>query len=340
MSSRVPGSSKLALLAVLSFCAGISSGSTGTSTGAHGVAVRLRSSASVTGLGVTLGEIADVESSDTAQVLRLRSLPLGRIDASGARVNLGRGAIARWVCDHEGLCGTQVAWSGATRVTIVKAMHEVAPAALVEVAQQELRRSLARLGARLEIAALAPVDRVELPPGRAEFSARQLPAGTEPGKRMTVWVDATVEGHFVRTVPVCFEVAARVPAWVAKDALPVGAKVTAEAFVPGQVDLAGMPGGEPRRFADTFAGGTALVLRHALRPGEPLTTANSAPAPLVARGDIALLRITDAAIELESRVEVLQDGLLGQKVRVKATNAVGPVMARVTGAGRLEAQSE
>jgi len=52
------------------------------------------------------------------------------------------------------------------------------------------------------------------------------------------------------------------------------------------------------------------------------------------------LRIKDTAIELESRVEVLQDGLLGQRVRVKAKNAAGPVLARVTGAGRLEASSE
>ena len=157
---------------------------------------------------------------------------------------------------------------------------------------------------------------------------------------MTVWVDASVDGRFIRAVPVCFEVAARVPAWVAKEALAVGARVTADAFVPGQADLAEVTGGEPRRFDDTFAGGAALVLRHALRPREPLTTANSAPAPLVARGDVALLRIKDTAIELESRVEVLQDGLLGQRVRVKAKNAAGPVLARVTGAGRLEASSE
>lgn len=340
MASRVPVQRMLALFLVLALCVGTSSASTATQPDVHGVAVRLHASAVATRLDVTLGEVADVEGRDGAQVRRLRMLPLGRLDAAGAPAGLERGAIAHWICAHEGLCGTQVAWSGAARVAIRKPSHAVAPATLVEVAQRELERVLAPLGARLEIRAPAEAGRVELPPGRVEFGARQLPAGTVPGKRMTVWVDASVDGRFIRAVPVCFEVAARVPAWVAKEALAVGARVTADAFVPGQADLAEVTGGEPRRFDDTFAGGAALVLRHALRPGEPLTTANSAPAPLVARGDVALLRIKDTAIELESRVEVLQDGLLGQRVRVKAKNAAGPVLARVTGAGRLEASSE
>ena len=340
MSLRVPGPCRFASCAVLAFCAGTSYGSTGTRPSVPGVAVHLRASADVAGLEVTLGEVADVEGSDTAAVLRLRTLPLGRLDASGARADLDRGAIARWICVHDGLCGAQVAWRGATRVAIRKLLRAVAPATLVEAAKQELQRALAPLGATLETEALAAADPVELPPGRAEFRARPLPAGTMPGKRMTVWVDASVDGRFVRAVPVCFQVAARVPAWVAKDAVPAGVRVAAQAFVRGEVDLADLPGTAPRRFADTFAGDTALVLRHALRPGEPLTMANSAPAPLVARGDVALLRMRDSAIELESPVEVLQDGLLGQRVRVRARNAAGPMMARVTGAGRLEAQGE
>jgi flagella basal body P-ring formation protein FlgA len=340
MASRIPGQRMLALFPVLALCAGTSSAATATEPDAHAVAVRLHASAVATRPDVLLGDVADVEGRDMAQVQHLRVLPLGRLDAAGTQAALERGAIAHWICVHEGLCGAQVAWSGAARVAIRKTLHTVASATLVDVAQQELQRTLAPLGARVEIEPLAAASRVELPPGRVEFNARPLPAGTVPGKRMTVWVDANVDGRFVRAVPVNFEVAAHVPAWIAKDALPTGARVTGDAFVPGEADLAGMPGGEPRRFADTFAGGAALVLRHALRPGEPLTTANSAPAPLVARGDIALLRIKDTAIELESRVEVLQDGLLGQRVRVKAKNAAGPVLARVTGAGRLEASSE
>lgn len=58
--------------------------------------------------------------------------------------------------------------------------------------------------------------------------------------------------------------------------------------------------------------------------------------PAVARGDWATLRSSDGVITVESRVEVLQDGRPGQKVRVRAHAATGPAFARVVGRGQLE----
>jgi flagellar basal body P-ring formation protein FlgA len=183
-------------------------------------------------------------------------------------------------------------------------------------------------------------DGGKVPAGDVAFSARALPAGTAPSRHMTVWVDARVDGRFVRAVPVQFKVAALVPAWVARDEIPAGARVSAAAFVPGEADLAVAPGEQPRRRAETFANpGDTLLVRHALRPGQPLTAANSGPVPLVARGESALLRMKSSLIELESRVDVLQDGYLGQTVRVRAGKAGGIVVARVAGAGLLETQN-
>jgi flagella basal body P-ring formation protein FlgA len=63
------------------------------------------------------------------------------------------------------------------------------------------------------------------------------------------------------------------------------------------------------------------------RPDEPR---------VVARGDWATLHSAAGAVTLESRVEVLQDGRPGQRVRVRQQGATGPVFARVLGAGQLE----
>ena len=76
----------------------------------------------------------------------------------------------------------------------------------------------------------------------------------------------------------------------------------------------------------------------------PLPRADSAPvtkerepAPLaVARGEWALLRLAEGGITLESRVEVLQDGRAGQRIRVRAQSGAGPLFARVLGPGQLE----
>lgn len=57
----------------------------------------------------------------------------------------------------------------------------------------------------------------------------------------------------------------------------------------------------------------------------------------VSRGEWAALRTTSGAVSLESRVEVLQDGRVGQRIRVRAsTNASGILFAKVIGRGQLE----
>lgn len=64
----------------------------------------------------------------------------------------------------------------------------------------------------------------------------------------------------------------------------------------------------------------------------------STPEPVlgVARGEWALLRALAGAVRLESRVEVLQDGRLGDKVRVRTPGAMGTVFATVIAPHHLE----
>jgi flagellar basal body P-ring formation protein FlgA len=57
----------------------------------------------------------------------------------------------------------------------------------------------------------------------------------------------------------------------------------------------------------------------------------------VSRGEWAALRTSAGAVSLESRVEVLQDGRVGQRVRVRSSvNASGVLFAKVVGRGQLE----
>lgn len=56
----------------------------------------------------------------------------------------------------------------------------------------------------------------------------------------------------------------------------------------------------------------------------------------VSRGDWAALHTAAGAVSLESRVEVLQDGRVGDKVRVRTRGATALVLARVVAPGQLE----
>jgi len=57
---------------------------------------------------------------------------------------------------------------------------------------------------------------------------------------------------------------------------------------------------------------------------------------MVARGGWATLRATEGMVQIESRVEVLQDGAPGQLVRVRLPDSASSILAQVTGPGVVE----
>lgn len=115
-------------------------------------------------------------------------------------------------------------------------------------------------------------------------------------RRLVVWVDIWSGGWFVRTVPVGLETVA----------------------------------------GDRHIGGPADAMPLAPETHDVASPASERAPLAVARGDWAVLRAREGAVRLESRVEVLQDGRTGQKVRVRQHGAAGPVLARVVGRGLLE----
>lgn len=67
-----------------------------------------------------------------------------------------------------------------------------------------------------------------------------------------------------------------------------------------------------------------------------MTRADVETAPLVTRGGWALLRSARGPVELESRVQVLQEGHSGQTVQVRLPNGNAVIAALVTGPGTVE----
>jgi hypothetical protein len=96
--------------------------------------------------------------------------------------------------------------------------------------------------------------------------------------------------------------------------------------------------GAARCRVQLVAGAGAAPVQPAARDADPerRTPAAAGGTPLVLKGAYATLNAGAGAIRLESRVEVLQDGALGQDVRVRLPNATDAVVARVVGQGRVE----
>lgn len=241
---------------------------------------------------VVLGHVAHLRSADLALMRKLVTLPIGQAPRAGQPASVQRAVLAQWVERAVDLGAGDLEWRGAERARVTRAARDVRGEDIAAVAAQSLREWLAAQGLQAQLQPRPLPRDLEAPTGEVRLQARPL-AHAALRDRMLVWVELSIDGAFVRAVPVGFEVTATRP--------PLGRDGAA-----GPLETA------------------------------PATAQSGVQAVLVARGDWATLRSAAGAVTLESRVEVLQDGRAGERVRVRQPGATGVVFARVVGASQLE----
>lgn len=197
---------------------------------------------------------------------------------------------------RQGIPSDLLQWSGAQEVRVLRAAAQLAGEEVARAAVDALRAQLADRGHLADVQARLVPRDIDMPPGPRRLDVRGLER-TQWRPRSVVWVDIWAGERFVRTVPVALAVEF-------SQVAPVAPPSTADTPVRRE---AGLPAAAEER--------------------EPLA---------VARGDWANLRSADGPITLERRVEVLQDGHPGQKVRVRNPGSPGQFSARVLGRGQLE----
>jgi flagella basal body P-ring formation protein FlgA len=300
--------------------------------------VRIALSANV-GVGrpdVTLGDIASMSTPELETLKRLMALPLGPAPRAGESAQLRRADLMRWIQQRTGLDARRIVWEGASVTELHRASAEIPGARLTAVANESLRAWLAGHTSRADVAVTAMPRDVAVPFGQTSLAARPIPQDAQPAKRMVVWVDIWVEGRFVRTVPVGFDVAAYGPAYVTDGDMPLGAGFDPSALKAREVELTGRAIPVLAPSAAVSASGAAKQMRRPVPAGKALTSQDVEDRPAVARGDWVALRVRSGAIEMESRVEALQSGRVGQDVSVRPSKSSDPILARVVAPGKVE----
>ena len=303
------------------------------------VQIALRADIAVAGEQVSLGDIAILRTRDLPTIQRLMSLSLGRAPTAGAQAVVRREAIARWIRGHLGLGREQVLWSGPDEARVRRLAQEIPGARLERTAETALRGWVAQRASRYQIQAVVTPGDLKVPAGPVELQVRPFADNAEPAQRMVVWLDVQVDGRFVRAVPVSFRVDAYRDAWVAPAGVANGVALAPRMVERREVKITGRPTGEglPAGRLGSSPLVTGWRTTKPVGEGEPITVRNAAPAPLMARGEWVLLRLKSGFVELERRVQVMQDGDLGQVVQVRSSGGSAPVAARVMAAGRVEA---
>lgn len=299
---------------------------------AASVAVELRPRVSLTGRTVSLGDVAYLRSDDLRLITMFAALPLGQAPRSGSATSVSRDSLMRWTRARLRTDGALVAWGGASEVTIESAGKTIAGAALEDTARLALSAWLTQRSKRFSMdAVVAPRD-LEVPAGQQELRVRPLPAGTAVTARHRVWVDVFVDAGFVRAVPVDFTVAAYGEGWMTAVGVPRGAAVDAVSLQSQEIDLTQVASSAVPVKLDPAS---TLRARRNLAAGATVTGADLEPVPAVARGEPVTLVSQDRGLELELHAEALQDGQVGQSVRVRARGAAEPVLAQVVAPGRV-----
>jgi flagella basal body P-ring formation protein FlgA len=260
------------------------------------VSIELLPHASGSGDALLLGQVAHVRSGELDLVRRLVRLPIGRLAPVAGSTTLDRERLAPWILSRTGLQADDVAWTGALRSQVLSTAARTGGKEIGDAAVVAVQELLAATGAAAEARVRALPRDMAPPLADVRLQARPL-APAQLRRSMVVWVDVWSADRWVRTVP-------------------VGVVIASQGELPGALVASPPPPRAPAADAAEEA-----------RAQRPVA---------VARGDWATLRSVAGAVSLESRVEVLQDGRPGDRIRVRQSGGNGTVFARVVAAGQLE----
>ena len=284
---------------------------------------------------VVLGDVAGLASPDLPTLRKLMRLPLGRLPKSGEPTHLDRAALARWIRARVGIDPARIAWSGADGVDIYLPTRELSGEQLASVAKASLSDWLSTRSSRSSVELSRTPRDIVVPAGTVKVAVRPISNAALMTKRMSVWVDVWADDRFIQTVPVDFEVSAYERGYVADSAAAQGSPLDQVRMQARDIDLTTLSAKSPLTSAAPESIGD-MQLRRSVAAGEVVTRDSIESRPAVARGDWATLRAIAGAVNLESRVEVLEDGRNGQMVHVKLPNATAPMLARVIGPRAVE----
>lgn len=301
------------------------------------IRIELMPEIAVTRPQVMLGDIASLAADELPVLQQLMNLPLGQTPRAGTRIVIRREHLARWIRARTGIAASDVAWSGAESSTVHLALQTVSGDAVVNRVKESVKTMLAKYGLRADVnIARIPKD-IEVPSGVLELEVRPVPSNAALARHVVVWIDVTVNGDIVRTMPVDVKLSVFGSALVAVRDMAPGELLNETDLIKRDVEWSGRTV-RPADVDTLFlpSNHQKLRLRRAIAAGDAVVRGQTEQVPLVTSGNWATLRTVRGMIALESRVEVLQDGASGQSVRVRLPNAASAIIAHVVGPGIVE----
>lgn len=268
---------------------------------------------------------ARVMLSDLFERLECADRVLGASPAPGDRIVVEAPQLAAIARDFG------VAWrpvTGAERIVLERAARRLARDAVLGAVRAALREAAAPADAELVL------DLPEMP---------LLPAGADARPEVTQLDYDAVSGRFAASVSLTMADAPAARLRVSGAALPMadavvlvrrlrpGSVVAPDDVRPTRVRAAALRGAA----ALTAAHAVGMALRHDLPPGLPLTAGDVARPLMVARNAAVHVDLSAQGIALSAQAVALEDGGIGDRIRVQNPASRAVFVAEITGANAL-----
>jgi flagella basal body P-ring formation protein FlgA len=307
------------LFAIIALCAA------GLSRSESGAQIRLLARAEVGAPFFTLGDIADIQSADSALQERLSELRMGQTPRTGYRVTLVRAQVEDALARALPSARQTVHWAGAQRVSVRGGGQPVNMEQATDLAARAAIDAMRPAYGGLDLQPVGKLEAFSVPQG--EIGLRpQVARMKSATKRLCVPVEVTVDGQIYRTVYVWFAVRAMQKVWVAKHSRPVGEPLLETDFRTELRDVAALSS-EPVDVRDAPL--RTLRLRRSVEAGRPLLSGEVETRPAVLRSAPVAVKLITGAIAIETNGVALDDGRVGQYVRVRNSASGETFSARV-----------
>jgi flagellar basal body P-ring formation protein FlgA len=277
------------------------------------IGVDLSKKAAVVGPQITLGEIADVTGSNSAVVDRVRGLQLGRAAPAGLEVKVVLGYV-KIALRREGYSLGDFTFTGAN-ASVVKTQSRVFdPAGLLPQIKSFIVRQTREPPENVEVRMEGAPQTLLLPAGDLKADFRPSFSGLYQG---TVFLTAelSVDGHFIKPLPLRVQVDIVHPAVVAVRRIEKGEEFTAGNIAVEKVSASKITRGcfakleyvAGRRAADLVLPQTVIQVSDIYDP------------PVIRHGQIVQAVVEKGNVELSVEARAIEDGKAGDMIQVENT---------------------
>jgi flagella basal body P-ring formation protein FlgA len=199
---------------------------------------------------------------------------------------------------------------------------------LPEFARCELLRALAGEPGRVEVMRVGRYQEVSLPAGELQLSSRVAAHRFQP--RLHVWVDVSLNGRVVRSIPVAFDVRWIRPALVTREPLAAKLPLNESQVVLREIDAAGSHG-EPLVHVAQLRG---KRLRRALGGDAVIGLEDIEDQPPVAAGEKIDVYAKVGGVVVRTAGVAQRDGFNGDRINVRLANRPETLRVQVVGVNR------